>query len=177
MKEKKKKRNPVKIAIEVLLLIVLVAALVYIVYSSMQANDGLNKPVSTAAPTAAPTPTPTPEPTPTPVGLPDFEPHSVEGTEPENLIKSTAIMVDGEVVEEYESQYDIMFDLPERYAQIDGVVGFRGNNFRTGAAFGTANVSSKTMSVVWKNSTGGLADSDGFTWTGSGWTGQALIAK
>ena len=177
MKEKKKKRNPVKIAIEVLLLIVLVAALVYIVYSSMQANDGLNKPVSTAAPTAAPTPTPTPEPTPTPVGLPDFEPHSVEGTEPENLIKSTAIMVDGEVVEEYESQYDIMFDLPERYAQIDGVVGFRGNNFRTGAAFGTANVSSKTLSVVWKNSTGGLADSDGFTWTGSGWTGQALIAK
>lgn len=177
MKDNKKKKNPLLIAIQVLLLIVLAAALVYIVYSSMQANDELNKPAPTPTLTAAPTPTPTPEPTPTPVGLPDFEPHAVEGTEPENLIKSTAIMVDGEVVEEYENQYDILFDLPERYAQIDGVVTFRGDNFRSGAAYGTANVSSKSLSVVWKNSTGGLADSDGFNWTGSGWTGQALVAK
>lgn len=173
----KKKRKPIVLVIEILLLVVLAVALVYVVYSSMQANDELNKPAPTSTPTAAPTPTPTPEPTPTPVGLPDFEPHAVEGTEPENLIKSTAIMVDGEVVEEYENQYDILFDLPERYAQIDGVVTFRGDNFRSGAAYGTANVSSKSLSVVWKNTTGGLADSDGFNWTGSGWTGQALVAK
>lgn len=173
----KKKRKPIVLVIEILLLVVLAVALVYVVYSSMQANDELNKPAPTPTPTAAPTPTPTPEPTPTPVGLPDFEPHAVEGTEPENLIKSTAIMVDGEVVEEYENQYDILFDLPERYAKIDGVVTFRGDNFRSGAAYGTANVSSKSLSVVWKNSTGGLADSDGFNWTGSGWTGQALVAK
>lgn len=173
----KKKRKPIVLVIEILLLVVLAVALVYVVYSSMQANDELNKPAPTPTPTAAPTPTPTPEPTPTPVGLPDFEPHAVEGTEPENLIKSTAIMVDGEVAEEYENQYDILFDLPERYAQIDGVVTFRGDNFRSGAAYGTANVSSKSLSVVWKNSTGGLADSDGFNWTGSGWTGQALVAK
>lgn len=173
----KKKRKPIVLVIEILLLVVLAVALVYVVYSSMQANDELNKPAPTPTPTAAPTPTPTPEPTPTPVGLPDFEPHAVEGTEPENLIKSTAIMVDGEVVKEYENQYDILFDLPERYAQIDGVVTFRGDNFRSGAAYGTANVSSKSLSVVWKNSTGGLADSDGFNWTGSGWTGQALVAK
>lgn len=173
----KKKRKPIVLVIEILLLVVLAVALVYVVYSSMQANDELNKPAPTPTPTAAPTPTPTPEPTPTPVGLPDFEPHAVEGTEPENLIKSTAIMVDGEVVEEYENQYDILFDLPERYAQIDGVVTFRGDNFRSGAAYGTANVSSKSLSVVWKNTTGGLADSDGFNWTGSGWTGQALVAK
>lgn len=177
MKDNKKKKSPLLIAIEVLILIVLAAALVYIVYSSMRANDELNKPAPTPTPTAAPTPTPTPEPTPTPVGLPDFEPHAVEGTEPENLVKSTAIMVDGEVVEEYENQYDILFDLPERYSKIDGVVSFRGDNFRSGAAYGTANVSSKSLSVVWKNTTGGLADSDGFNWTGSGWTGQALIAK
>ena len=85
----KKKRNPIVLVIEILLLVVLAVALVYVVYSSMQANDELNKPAPTPTPTAAPTPTPTPEPTPTPVGLPDFEPHAVEGTEPENLIKST----------------------------------------------------------------------------------------
>ena len=177
MSQKKKKKNPLILIIEILLLIVLSVALVCVVYSAMQANEELNKPAPIPTPTVAPTPTPTPEPTPTPVGLPDFEPHSVEGTEPEKLIKSTAIMVDGEVVEEYKNEYEILFDLPERYAKLDGVFGFRGNNFRTGAAFGTADVSSKSLSVVWKNTTGGLADSDGFNWTGSGWTGQALIAK
>lgn len=177
MSQKKKKKNPLILIIEILLLIVLSVALVCVVYSAMQANEELNKPAPTPTSTVAPTPTPTPEPTPTPVGLPDFEPHSVEGTEPEKLIKSTAIMVDGEVVEEYKNEYEILFDLPERYAKLDGVFGFRGNNFRTGAAFGTADVSSKSLSVVWKNTTGGLADSDGFNWTGSGWTGQALIAK
>lgn len=177
MSQKKKKKNPLILIIEILLLIVLSVALVCVVYSAMQANEELNKPAPIPTPTVAPTPTPTPEPTPTPVGLPDFEPHSVEGTEPEKLIKSTAIMVDGEVVEEYKNEYEILFDLPERYAKLDGVFGFRGNNFRTGAAYGTANVSSKSLSVVWKNTTGGLADSDGFNWTGSGWTGQALIAK
>lgn len=177
MSQKKKKKNPLILIIEILLLIVLSVALVCVVYSAMQANEELNKPAPTPTSTVAPTPTPTPEPTPTPVGLPDFEPHSVEGTEPEKLIKSTAIMVDGEVVEEYKNEYEILFDLPERYAKLDGVFGFRGNNFRTGAAYGTANVSSKSLSVVWKNTTGGLADSDGFNWTGSGWTGQALIAK
>ncbi len=172
-----KKKNPLILIIEILLLIVLSVALVYVVYSAMQANEELNKPTPTPTPTVAPTPTPTPEPTPTPIGLPDFEPHSVEGTEPEKLIKSTAIMVDGEVVEEYKNEYEILFDLPERYAKLDGVFGFRGNNFRTGAAFGTADVSSKSLSVVWKSATSGLADSDGSYWTGSGWTGQALIAK
>lgn len=172
-----KKKNPLLLIIEILLLIVLSVALVYVVYSAMQANEELNKPTPTPTPTVAPTPTPTPEPTPTPIGLPDFEPHSVEGTEPEKLIKSTAIMVDGEVVEEYKNEYEILFDLPERYAKLDGVFGFRGNNFRTGAAFGTADVSSKSLSVVWKSATSGLADSDGSYWTGSGWTGQALIAK
>lgn len=177
MSQKKKKKNPLILIIEILLLIVLSVALVYVVYSAMQANEELNKPTPTPTPTVAPTPTPTPEPTPTPIGLSDFEPHSVEGTEPEKLIKSTAIMVDGEVVEEYKNEYEILFDLPERYAKLDGVFGFRGNNFRTGAAFGTADVSSKSLSVVWKSATSGLADSDGSYWTGSGWTGQALIAK
>lgn len=177
MSQKKKKKNPLILIIEILLLIVLSVALVYVVYSAMQANEELNKPTPTPTPTVAPTPTPTPEPTPTPIGLPDFEPHSVEGTEPEKLIKSTAIMVDGEVVEEYKNEYEILFDLPERYAKLDGVFGFRGDNFRTGAAFGTADVSSKSLSVVWKSATSGLADSDGSYWTGSGWTGQALIAK
>ena len=141
------------------------------------ANKALEETAESPAVTVQPTPTPTPEPTPTPVGLPDFKPHSVDGTEPERLISSTAIMVDGEVVEEYESDYEINFDLPERYTELEGIVTFRGDNFRSGAAYGTAAVSSKTLTKVWSKSTSGLSDTDGTYWSGSGWTGQPLIVK
>lgn len=172
-----KKKNTAVIIAEALVLVILLALLGWIVVQGISANDELNKPKPTAAPTAAPTPTPTPEPTPTPVGLPDFKPHSVEETRPNKLISSTAIMVDGEVVEDYESKYEILFDLPERYTELEGVIGFRGNNFRNGAAYGTASVSSKTISTLWTKSTSGLSDTDGSYWSGSGWTGQPLIVK
>lgn len=172
-----KKKNTLVIIAEALVLVILLALLVWVVVRGIQANDELNDPEVTVAPTAVPTPTPTPEPTPTPVGLPDFEPHSVEDTRPDKLISSTAIMVDGELVEDYESEYEILFDLPERYTELEGVIGFRGNNFRTGAAYGTADVSSKTISTLWTRSTSGLSDTDGSYWTGSGWTGQPLIVK
>ena len=172
-----KKKNTLVIIAEALVLVILLALLVWVVVRGIQANDELNDPKVTVSPTAVPTPTPTPEPTPTPVGLPDFEPHSVEDTRPDKLISSTAIMVDGELVEDYESEYEILFDLPERYTELEGVIGFRGNNFRTGAAYGTADVSSKTISTLWTRSTSGLSDTDGSYWTGSGWTGQPLIVK
>ena len=172
-----KNKNTLVIIAEALVLVILLALLVWVVVRGIKANDELNDPEVTVAPTAVPTPTPTPEPTPTPVGLPDFEPHSVEDTRPDKLISSTAIMVDGELVEDYESEYEILFDLPERYTELEGVIGFRGNNFRTGAAYGTANVSSKTISTLWTRSTSGLSDTDGSYWTGSGWTGQPLIVK
>lgn len=66
-------------------------------------------------------------------------------------------MVDGEVVEEYESDYEINFDLPERYTELEGIVTFRGDNFRSGAAYGTAAVSSKTLTKAWSKSTSGLS--------------------
>ena len=156
-----KKRNTAVIIAEALVLVILLALLAWIVVRGIQANDELNDPKVTVAPMAVPTPAPTPEPTPTPMGLPDFEPHSVEETRPNKLISSTAIMVDGELVEDYESEYEIMFDLPERYTELEGVIGFRGNNFRTGAAYGTADVSSKTISTLWTRNTSGLSDTDG----------------
>ena len=176
MDKAKKKKSPAVIIIELLVLIFLLALLVFIVKSGMEANLN-SKPQDTNTHVAAPTPEPTPEPTPDPRGLPDFKPHAVEGTEPENLIKMTAIMVDGEKVEDYESEYEIRFDLPEKYSEVKGVIGFRGNNGRTSAAYGTADISSKTLSAVWTAKTSGLSDADGSYWSGSGWTGQPLIVK
>lgn len=172
-----KKKLSAKTIIEIIILVLLAAVLVYVVFQGVQANKELENVQEPPDVTAKPTPTPTPEPTPTPIGLPDFEPHSVEGTEPDKLISSTAIMVDGEIVEQYESRYEINFDLPERYTELEGIVTFRGDNFRTGAAYGTASVKNNSLSTAWVKSTGGLSDTDGIYWSGSGWTGQPLIVK
>ncbi len=171
------KRITAKTVVGIVIFVALLAVLVMVVMRGVAANKALEETAESPAVTVQPTPTPTPEPTPTPVGLPDFKPHSVDGTEPERLISSTAIMVDGEVVEQYESDYEINFDLPERYTEIEGIVTFRGDNFRSGAAYGTAAVSSKTLTKAWSKSTSGLSDSDGIYWSGSGWTGQPLIVK
>lgn len=171
------KKITAKTVVGIVIFVALIAVLVMVVMRGIAANKALEETAEIPAVTVQPTPTPTPEPTPTPVGLPDFKPHSVDGTEPERLISSTAIMVDGEVVEEYESDYEINFDLPERYTELEGIVTFRGDNFRSGAAYGTASVSSKTLTKVWSKSTSGLSDTDGTYWSGSGWTGQPLIVK
>lgn len=171
------KKITAKTVVGIVIFVALIAVLVMVVMRGIAANKALEETAESPAVTVQPTPTPTPEPTPTPVGLPDFKPHSVDGTEPERLISSTAIMVDGEVVEEYESDYEINFDLPERYTELEGIVTFRGDNFRSGAAYGTAAVSSKTLTKAWSKSASGLSDSDGIYWSGSGWTGQPLIVK
>lgn len=171
------KKITAKTVVGIVIFVALIAVLVMVVMRGIAANKALEETAESPAVTVQPTPTPTPEPTPTPVGLQDFKPHSVDGTEPERLISSTAIMVDGEVVEEYESDYEINFDLPERYTELEGIVTFRGDNFRSGAAYGTASVSSKTLTKVWSKSTSGLSDTDGTYWSGSGWTGQPLIVK
>ena len=173
-----KKRISAKTIAGIVILALLLAVLVFVVMRGVAANKALGEAKQEPAVTAAvSTPTPTPEPTPTPVGLSGFKPHSVDGTEPERLISSTAIMVDGEIVEEYESDYEINFDLPERYTELEGVITFRGDNYRTGAAYGTAEVSSKTLTKLWTKSTSGLSDTAGTYWSGSGWTGQPLIVK
>ena len=176
-KRQKRMSRGLRIVLQVVLLAALLAVLVFIVIRAKDANQHLQEPVMTSAPTAEPTPEPTPEPTAEPVGVENFEPHCVDGTEPERLISSTKIMVDGEIVDDYASKYEINFDLPEKYTKLEGIVGFRGNNFRTGASYSTAEVSDKTLTTVWSKPTSGLADSDGSYWTGSGWTGQPIIVK
>lgn len=107
----------------------------------------------------------------------NFNPHSVESTKPENLVSSTAISVDGEEVENYVAKYNIKFSEGTKYTDVDGVVTFRGNNFRTAPAYGTAEVSEGKLNSIWTNSTGSLCDASGTYWSGNGWSGQPLIRK
>ena len=133
------------------------------------------EPAESALPTPVNTPEPTPDPTPEP-----FEPYATDATNPANYLLSTAIEVDGARLaegEEYADDTGIYFGPGEEYAQIPGVVTFRGNNLRDGAAYGTAQMTQHKFGSHWTHATGSLMASDGAFWSGNGWTGQPLIAE
>jgi hypothetical protein len=125
--------------------------------------------------TAEPTPDVTPEPTPTP--MPEFHPAAVDSTAPEKLVGSTGIMVNGETVGSYEAAEPIDFGYGEDYTQMEGVITFRGDNFRGNAAYGTVSLTEKEFGTSWTLPTGSINGADGAFWSGNGWTGQPLIVK
>ena len=105
-----------------------------------------------------------------------FEAYSTAQTAPENLINEQTVIFNGEAVAEYTSPYAMDFGRPEDYFALPGIAAFRGNNYRNGAAWGTANVTDGEANIVWQQETSALQAPDGNVWTGSGWTGQPLIA-
>ena len=65
---------------------------------------------------------------------------------------------------------DILFT--EKYTDLEGIVTFRGNNFRNTASYGISKISQKELNVKWKTSTSFSS------WGGgAGWTGQPSIIK
>ena len=106
-----------------------------------------------------------------------FEAYATAQTEPGNLINEQTIIVNGEAVESYVSPYAMEFGRPEDYFALPGIAAFRGNNYRNGASYGTANVANGEANIVWQKETSALQAPDGNVWTGSGWTGQPLIAQ
>ena len=108
-----------------------------------------------------------------------FSPHAVESTQPSRLIASTGIEVDGQVLDDpasYLSGADIEFGMPDKYTDVDGIVTFRGNNFRDDPTYGHVNIKEDTIEGLWTAQTGALTYQNA-TWTGSGWTGQPLLRK
>lgn len=106
-----------------------------------------------------------------------FLPKSVDATEPNKYISSTAIMVNDADAESYTASgtLTINFSTSEGYTHSKGVLGFRGNNFRSSGSYGTADVTSGKFTQNWSSDTGTLVDASGSTWSGSGWTGQPLL--
>ena len=126
-----------------------------------------------------PTSTPTPIPTPTP--LPDipFNPQATENTKATNLIAYTEVMSGGESVDDRESRapwFSFDFGVGSEYTDVEGIITFRGNNFRDSAQYGTAEMKDYTISKIWERETGSL-EYNGHVWSGNGWTGQPLIVK
>ena len=61
---------------------------------------------------------------------------------------------------------------------LEGVITFRGDNYRLNPSYGTADIVEKTLEKTWNIKTGRLRKtiSSGY-WTGSGWTGQPLLVR
>ena len=144
------------------------------------------------------TPTPTPTPRPTPEAMPpestdpavlkvSWEAPSVfdganafpeaakelaggAGGEPGTLYSWT--LQNGKPAENPGSE--VSFGPSETYASIDGVLTFRGNQYRNGASAGTRAISEKKLEIVWERATGAVT-STGSYWPGTGWTGQPLL--
>ncbi len=108
-----------------------------------------------------------------------LEPHAGPHADPAALIDFTEIEQNGEILEDisaFTPWYHMDFGRGEDYTDLDGVITFRGNNFRSSPAFGTADLKEDTVSSVWSMSTGALQYNNA-VWTGSGWTGQPLMVK
>ncbi len=124
---------------------------------------------------------PTVEPTPTPTPVPSFEPYAIDSTLPANLIKTVGININGTTLgdeEKYAASEEekVFFGYGDDYTDVEGIITFRGNNFRDGGSYGYAGLKNFQLDGIWNHTTGTLVHGNG-VWTGSGWTGQPLIVK
>ncbi|MCL2342826.1 MAG: PQQ-binding-like beta-propeller repeat protein [Firmicutes bacterium] len=97
----------------------------------------------------------------------------MDATQPSKLLKSTAVKVGGTIVDSYQAADPIDFGLGQDYTSLEGIVSFRGNNFREGSSYGAANITQQKFGASWKIPTGTLSV-PGTSWSGQGWTGQPL---
>ncbi len=145
-------------------------------------------PTPSVPPTLSPTPTLTPTPTPAPWLNPILAPatlgtpREIDAVSPDALpsrigLVSDVFDVTGKLASFLRS-YAISFGDPSLYNRVPGVLTFRGNNFRSAAAYGTAALAEKTLAQVWERPVGSLASSQwSFSWSGTGWTGQPVIVQ
>ena len=75
-------------------------------------------------------------------------------------------------VSNYKGKEQIVFGSPDSYDMVDGITTFRGDNYRSGAAFGTRSVVEEKLEIVWSYDELTIVDPQ---WPGVGWTGQPLI--
>lgn len=133
-------------------------------------------PPSTVPPTSAPTTEPTTEPTTMPAETEPPEPtYTAEYTElsnPQNWGITWEIMASNELVESFERIEPISLGYGEEYSKLEGVITFRGNNYRSGPTYGTANITNGSLSTLWTRGAGSFNG-----WCGCGWTGQPLIVR
>ena len=103
---------------------------------------------------------------------PTLSPAYTSNSDPANWGIKWEIITGGAVVESYTRPESISFGNAKDYTALEGITTFRGDNYRSGATYGTANVVSEALATKWSRNIGSLNG-----WTGSGWTGQPLVVR
>ncbi|MBO5867413.1 MAG: PQQ-binding-like beta-propeller repeat protein [Oscillospiraceae bacterium] len=124
---------------------------------------------TTEAPEETTVPVETTEPT---VPDPTYTPEMSETSDPSNWGISWEIIQNGSIIDSYNREEPISFDSGDTYTDMEGIITFRGDNYRSGATYGTANVVNETLTKLWSSNIGSFNG-----WPGSGWTGQPLIVR
>ena len=174
-KRRRRRRAKPAFYIFLALLVLILAAILFLLLRRPREQGAEDKqqqqnPISSLFVTASPTPTP------------KFDiPHAVDATRPENWGYVSGVEVNGTETASYQRSDPIVFGTGDEYTDVEGIVTFRGNNFRNISSYGTASVEKKNLSVAWTVETGEImrgtsANYSGF-WTGSLWCGQPLAVK
>lgn len=129
------------------------------------APDETSVPEETEPSTELPTEPPTePEPT--------LAPEHTENSDPANWNVKWQIHAGGGMVDSFQREETVYFGDADSYYPLPGVPTFRGDNYRTGATYGTAQVTNEALTNVWTKNVGGFNG-----WHGVGWTGQPLVVQ
>lgn len=115
-------------------------------------------------------------PTPTSVLAPTLSPAPGEGADPSDYGFQTDIQANGKNVSSYTRNEKISFPVASAYTALQGVTTFRGNNYRTTASYGTADVQQGKLAVEWEKNISAIRG-DEIMGTGVGWTGQPLLVR
>lgn len=104
--------------------------------------------------------------------------YSLVSTDPANeeFGLEYGVYVDYERADGYTRPEQMTFGLGEDYTDLEGVITFRGNNFRENASYGTAALAEKDFEIIWKNRIGSI-DSGYAVWSGVGWNGQPVMVR
>ncbi|MCR5202967.1 MAG: PQQ-like beta-propeller repeat protein [Lachnospiraceae bacterium] len=107
----------------------------------------------------------------------DFLPKYTRQTNPDKMMEFTNINVNGKTlgdISDYKKERTIDFGMGDEYTKAQGVITFRGNNFRDTPVYGVANMRRFKLQKMWEVPTGSLT-AKGRYWSGNGWTGQPLL--
>ena len=102
-----------------------------------------------------------------------------DSSDPKNWGVNWQVVQNGDITDSFNRNQAIMFGDPTResYFTLPGIATFRGDNYRTGAVYGTVDIKDKTLTNIWEKDITSLERPSGGAWTGSGWTGQPLVVQ
>ncbi len=155
------------IVIIAVIALALAAGIYLLVQLLSKPHDGT--PSGTPGTTASAEPTPSPEPS----LAPGLKPSPIQGETDLGTLGFTTGVMDGDSeVSSYSRPEPITFGAGDEYTALEGLITFRGNNYRNISSWGTATINDETLSFMRAKDTTYIGN-----WGGSGWTGQPLIVK